>query len=571
MIKRRIFLQKLNNDQGIAMVMTLFFAVVLFGISEVFLIRTLHESRMMKKELETQKIFYTSNAVSQLALNQLNTFVNTYLMQTISNSNPNGVVSYTSGRVSAGDGIGWLVFSTRNNNVPVLTQNEEQAEYTESGTLNSYNYVMNIYITEKANPAQSGVDAWDFPYFYKIKTTVSSGGVSQNVFINGDFTVRIQRDSFARYALFTNSQTMPNGTNVWFTDRTNFTGPVHTNGRFNFAFRPSGTFEGLVTQHYQSAQFYNNGFPILLNASYNGVRDVPVFNAGFTRNVSSIALSSPVQQTNLISQATDGGSYSNNGIYIPSHGNQLDGGIYVKGNSSIALSTNGNSQVYTITQGSNTKVVTLDIANETTSVFDVGSGTTNNYNGLPHGTDSDGTLIHVDGNIQSLSGTVQSNEKVTISSSSDIIITNHLRYESYDDESGTFGTAGYVPPSADGYENILGLISWNGDIRIGTGAPDDIDIHGTVLARNGVFTVDDYDEGSPRGIATLLGGVITDDYGAFGQFSSATGQDIHGYGRNFVYDTRMQAGALPPYFPTLETFVAFTNDLTDKLIWQQGE
>jgi hypothetical protein len=317
---------------------------------------------------------------------------------------------------------------------------------------------------------------------------------------------------------------MPNGTNVWFTDRTNFTGPVHTNGRFNFAFRPSGTFEGLVTQHYQSAQFYNNGFPIILNASYNGVRDVPVFNAGFTRNVSSIALSSPVQQTNLISQATDGGSYSNNGIYIPSHGNQLDGGIYVKGNSSIALSTNGNSQVYTITQGSNTKVVTLDIANETTSVFDVGSGTTNNYNGLPH-----------------------------------------------DDESGTFGTAGYVPPSADGYENILGLISWNGDIRIGTGAPDDIDIHGTVLARNGVFTVDDYDEGSPRGIATLLGGVITDDYGAFGQFSSATGQDIHGYGRNFVYDTRMQAGALPPYFPTLETFVAFTNDLTDKLIWQQGE
>ena len=34
------------------------------------------------------------------------------------------------------------------------------------------------------------------------------------------------------------------------------------------------------------------------------------------------------------------------------------------------------------------------------------------------------------------------------------------------------------------------------------------------------------------------------------------------YGRNFVYDDRLEVGAAPPYFPTLNTFVAFTNDIT---------
>jgi hypothetical protein len=33
----------------------------------------------------------------------------------------------------------------------------------------------------------------------------------------------------------------------------------------------------------------------------------------------------------------------------------------------------------------------------------------------------------------------------------------------------------------------------------------------------------------------------------------------------------MALGEAPPYFPTLNTFIAFTNDITDKLVWQEGE
>ena len=139
---------------------------------------------------------------------------------------------------------------------------------------------------------------------------------------------------------------------------------------------------------------------------------------------------------------------------------------------------------------------------------------------------------------------------------------------------GQPGTAGYVPPSAAGKKNLLGLISWGGNVRIGTSAPNDVNAHGIVMARGtqGVFTVDNYNSTSvgPRGTATLLGGAITQFYGAFGLFNSSTGQQIAGYGRNFTYDDRTAMGKSPPYFPTMKTFVAFTNDIADKIVWQEG-
>jgi len=58
--------------------------------------------------------------------------------------------------------------------------------------------------------------------------------------------------------------------------------------------------------------------------------------------------------------------------------------------------------------------------------------------------------------------------------------------------------------------------------------------------------------------------------GAFGLFNGETGNYLTGYGRNFVYDARMMEGKTPPYFPTLNAFIAFTNDILDKIVWQIG-
>jgi hypothetical protein len=89
------------------------------------------------------------------------------------------------------------------------------------------------------------------------------------------------------------------------------------------------------------------------------------------------------------------------------------------------------------------------------------------------------------------------------------------------------------------------------------------------MAPHGIFTVDNYDSGSPRGIVNLLGGAITDYYGAFGTFSGIN--QLSGYGRNFVFDTRMLGGTAPPYFPFMPFFMSGIEPpqvLDNKLDWQ---
>ena len=128
----------------------------------------------------------------------------------------------------------------------------------------------------------------------------------------------------------------------------------------------------------------------------------------------------------------------------------------------------------------------------------------------------------------------------------------------------SFGDMLRVPGSRT---DLFGVKSRGGDVRIGTSAPDDISIHGIVMAPHGVFEVDNYSSGSPRGTATLLGGAITDFYGPFGTFSGDS--NISGYGRNFVYDARMLSGFTPPYFPYMTNFTSFISGLDSRPVWQE--
>lgn len=563
-----------SDERGIALISTLFFVFIFLSLGSLIVLRTFHENTTVAVEKESAKSFYAALGGANAALDGLDTLINTYLLNTISSANPSGVISFAQSNVASGDGIGWLLYAVRNNNTPVLTQNGAQAEYSQTAALGDYTYQYNIIMTEKSDPVTVSPNVWDFPYNYRIESVGTSGTTTQKLLINGDFTVRLQRDNFARYALFTNTQTMPSGTNVWFTNKTSFAGPIHTNTRFNIALNPSGIFDGVAEQHEQQARFYNQGWSILLDAAANSPYDVPTFNAGFNRGVDAVSLSSPVQQQDMIDQAQGGQTFSSNGIYLPNNGSSVTGGIYIRGDSTINMDVNAsNNARYTITQGSTTTIMTVDRSAQQTSMEVVGSGTVNTYSGLPDGLDDVGTLVFADGNITSLGGTVQANTEMTIASDRDIVITNHILYENYTPAVGNPGDVNYAPPSAVGTANLLGLVTWNGNVRIGTSAPNNVNVHGTILAQNGIFQVDNYNDRGvgPRGTATLLGGVISNNYGAFGLFSGATGQQLSGYGRNFVYDQRMQTGSAPPYFPTLNTFIAFTNDMTDRTIWHGGD
>jgi len=564
---------KINNQDGVALIISLFVVVVLLGLSSVFILRTIYESNIAQRELDMAKSFYIAEGGSKAALDGLDTLINTYMLNTVNATNPSTLVSQTTNYVANDDGIGFLINYVKNSGATVLTLNGVDAEYSQTSALGNGTYQFEIMISEKSDPIAVTADSWDFPFNYRIVSTGTSQSTNKDVVLSGDFTVQVQRDNFAKYALFTNAQTMPNGTNVWFTDKTNFAGPLHTNGRYNIAMNPSGIFDGDVDQVEQMARFYNGGAPVLLDANSNGTLDVPTFNAGFNRGASAISLSSATQQQDLVDQALGSASISGNGIYLSNNGTSLTGGIYVEGNSNVTLSVDGsNNAVYNIVQGGTQKIITVNRTANQTTVDHVGVGTTV-YGGVPNGVDGVGTVIYVNGSINNLSGTVQQNTALTISSNNDIVINNHVQYQDYTPAVGTPGQAGYVAPSADGTENILGLVSWNGNVRIGTSAPNNVNVHGTILAKAGIFQVDNYNDSGVggRGVATLLGGVISDFYGAFGQFNGATGTQTAGYGRNFVYDERMTVGNAPPYFPSLNTFIAFTNDITDKMIWQEGD
>jgi hypothetical protein len=167
-------------------------------------------------------------------------------------------------------------------------------------------------------------------------------------------------------------------------------------------------------------------------------------------------------------------------------------------------------------------------------------------------------MFYVDGSVTGLAGTLQRDTQVTMAATNDVTITGHLMYENYTASS---------PPSAMGATNLMGILSWNNSIHIGTSAPNDINIHAVLMAPVGQVLVDSYDTTAVRGTATILGGVIEDSYGAFG--ISSGGSMTHGYARNFAYDRRMANGMAPPYFPTTGRVIRSLNGVTDRPNWRQ--
>ena len=425
----------------------------------------------------------------------------------------------------------------------------------------------------------------------------SLGQARRNIVLQGEYRFTIGRSSFARYALFTNVHTLPNGTEaeVWFTDRTLFDGPVHTNGHFRFYRRP--WFGGEVTsagctnpgtascqgQTVPGAYFYGEGFvrdrnmqPSAARPSYRNRygTHAPEFTAGVDWNASFIPLPPNSQDQRTAAQES--------GLYFSDDIRSLK--LYRKcllGETEVACSEPLDPGVRKLQYIEVTYCAQKNrrgqCTQDTTEVYRYGPDgllyQENNRglfvpvlrNGAPVRFNG---VIYTDGEVRSLSGPERSRDtdpatappalaefaQITVAAQGDIRITGDLKYE----KPPCTGVPTREPDSTVtpavcdnlGVQNVLGVYSQGGSVWIAREAPRDIHIHGTLMSSWGVVGVEDYDSIPEKGSVYLLGGIIEYYYGAFGTFDPATGRNRTGYGRAFTYDRRFLQGLAPPFFPT---------------------
>ena len=604
-----------SRERGVAMLYALLLMVVLMGVATLMFARTLGEIKHSGDDAAIVQSLMLARGAANLGGSVLQSPVRDALQTIVqANSSTTGRWSFGSGPVNQpypDPGTVVSALSVGSGSIAGQLQPDVDALVCGQSVVPSAGgtAAVRIYVTDQAcnQPLPSGVSLPSGHFVSGAARTgsgtageqvyalpfvlVADGFVGQyhrNVVVQGEYDFTVGRPSFAKYALFTNVHQLPNnGGDVWFTDNTLFDGPVHTNQYFRFYHRP--WFGGQVTSAGctspgpaacngapdPGADFYGEGFkrdPGPTPSYTNGYgTHAPDFTAGVDWSSDYVQL--PQNSTDQQSAAQGKGLYFNQGVdsvtmwAADQNGYPLTKGAagdwtpaasyqYIR----ACVRANANScTVYRYGQGGDLYYQKND---GTWALQRAG------FNGV----------VYVNGAVQSITGPARSPAgsadpgdappalasfaQITVASGGTMRVTGDLTYEDHPctGELHRDANGKVVPATCDNVNaaNVLGLYSQNGDVLIGNAngdpsleAPRDVTIDGVLMSGTGTVSVEHYAFGSPRGSVHLLGGVIEYDYGAFGTFNAASGQDQSGYSRKFTYDTRMAKGLAPPHFPTV--------------------
>lgn len=362
----------------------------------------------------------------------------------------------------------------------------------------------------------------------------------------------VQLASFGRYAYFTDYETTPGGTRIFFRTGDVIDGPAHSNNSSgtNFQVSWSGSaaaiFRGAVTA--AGPRFdYTPGAP------GNETEFRRIFqdgSRGYSVGVNRIELPDTTDIQKFAAWGGSSGFPTSTGVYLNAAGSSPLGGLYIVGDSSINMSVTPEGwQRITLTQSTGTTTVTIKPDLNQTTVQR--GGTTTTYTGTTNG------VIYSTGNITSLQGQVANSflsgstlvrrNAFTIATdvrnNKDVTITGNLTYQSSPDRTRPWDDPANLRSPA------LGVVARN--ITLSTSAPTNLTVHGVMLAGGrttaaGSFSAANYDTRSP-GRLDLIGGIIQKFRGPVGTFNGTT--TVSGYLKNYAYDHRM-AVMPPPFFPT---------------------
>ena len=432
---------------------------------------------------------------------------------------------------------------------------------------------------------------YTFPY---TMTVVGQSQGSEVATINDSGTIIVTaptappayNQSFAAWGMFIGTYALCSSDLVPGT----ITGPVFTNGSWNFSNSAPYTFTDGVGQVNAQAGWDNNGTCAKSGTPTNGIN--PTFHGGF--NVSQNPLPLPANSFNQEQAVIDGigntttapsnstlnGALKNaagtayptggatSGVYLPytvtgspAVKTFTGGGIYVEGSAKITLAPGSNStaQTYTIVQGSVTTTITIDPAagSAGTTTISTNSGTgagTQVINGVPQQFSSagvaqgDATMLFVDGAITSLSGpnpgqpAIQNGTALTVvaSGNNNITVTGDILYKTEPvTMTGTVTTIDQLVPANDTGQ-VLGIFTSGGNVQLAnTQSSGNLEIDASIATISQTGSGGIVNTGSNINTLTIVGGRIQN-----------TIQSIGATTRNVLFDRRFLSGFAPPWFPS---------------------
>ena len=370
-------------------------------------------------------------------------------------------------------------------------------------------------------------------------------------------------------------------------------GPMFTNGAWQFQAGGPYIFTGPVGQANAKADYYIGGnCNQSATASYTsgGVTIAPTFQGGFNLGQATIALppndfsqkwavldgvgcgeggstcgtSVPPSPANSDLHAAlrdvNGNAYpstgASSGVFLPyscvsGSCTMNGGGIYVEGSASVLLSTGSDSggnltQIYKITQGSTTTTITTPVYPNASYTTVTSGSTTLTLSGVPMNKTSSnpqqGTLLYVDGTINSLSGpsqgvaAIQDHSQVTIVGSGNVNVTGDLIYTH---EANTLDTSD-TPIPANNTNQVLGIFTASGNINLSSPyANNNLQVDGALapLGQN----------------CSTCGFTVSGYINTFNNYGGQSQTNIFAANmttQNTYYDTRFATGFGPPWFPS---------------------
>src|SRR3984893_1525610 len=439
------------------------------------------------------------------------------------------------------------------------------------------------------------VTAYQYTYNYSITSIGQSRGNENTTLTDSGsliFNATLApagpvNTSFAAWGMFIDQWSICSGSTLV---PGTITGPVFTNGAWTFGDSGAYTFTGTVGRASAKAGYSHN------NGTCNGVAGTsdksgnstiaPTFQAGLKLGQAAIPL--PPNDYNQKRAVLDGKGNSgtaitssdlnsalrdvsktpypsggtNSGVYLPytvdSQGKATftGGGIYVKGDANVTLSTSGSSaEVYTVMQGGVTTTITIDNTANTTVISAGGKTTT--IAGVPTQNDPstgavtrDATMLYVDGNISSLSGpgqgkpAIQDGTALTITAANNVAVTGDILYKTEpvtQTQNQIPGTPADTLIPGNDKQQVLGIFTATGDIQLKNSQPNsNLEIDGSLATISQTGSGGIVNTGDAINTLAIVGGRIQNQI-----------KNINATTRNVFFDGRFaRNGFAPPWFPS---------------------